>query len=205
MIDDARLAVFGQWTPEGKLTPGYGDHYIFLVGRDDVHNILLYLIQHETLEFDANEFGYDDQDLNDAILALFKLPHVKVQVTLDKSQAGGVHEKAIIATDQAQDATDFNNSFAIGQSATHQISHTKGMVLVGQGLWCEGSTNLSSSGEGAGISLKTDGQPKGWKSQNNTLVVSANPVGLSRFKTKLSSEHQIAKAQMLATQAKATS
>jgi hypothetical protein len=194
--DDSRLAVFGQWTPEGKLTPGYGDHYIFLVGRDDVHNILLYLITHETLELDANEFGYDDQDLNDAILALFKLPHVKVQVTLDKSQAGGVHEKQIIAADQKQDPTDFNNSFAIGQSATHQISHTKGMVLNGQGLWCEGSTNLSTSGEGVGISLKVGAQPKGWKSQNNTLVVSANPVGLSRFKAKLDAEHLIAKAQM---------
>jgi hypothetical protein len=35
MADDPRLAVLGQYTPEGYLTPGYGDHYLFLVGRDD--------------------------------------------------------------------------------------------------------------------------------------------------------------------------
>lgn len=195
-MDDPRLAKFGKWTPEGVLTPGYNDHYLFLIGRDDAHNILLELIQSETLELDANEFGYDDEDLNAAILALFKLPHVRVQITLDKSQAGGVHERAIIAANEQQDPIDFNNSFAIGQSETHQISHTKGMVFVGQGIWCEGSTNLSASGEGTGISLKVGAQPKGFKSQNNTLVVSANPVGLTRFKAKLSAEHAIAKAQM---------
>ncbi len=199
MTDDPILQErFGKYTPEGTLTPGYGDHYIFLVGRDDVHNILLDLIQNETLELDANEFGYDDDELNTAILNLFKKPSVKVQVTLDKSQAGGVHERDIVAADQQQDPTDFFNSFAIGQSATHQISHTKGMVLMGQGLWTEGSTNLSGSGEGVGISLKVDvNNPKGFKAQNNTLVVSSNKVGLLRFKTKLDAEHQIAKDQML--------
>jgi hypothetical protein len=199
MIDNPELQErFGKYTPEGKLTSGYGDHYIFLVGRDDVHGILKDLITSETLELDANEFGYDDEELNQAILDLFKKPSVKVQITLDKSQAGGVHERAIIAADEATDPTDFSNSFAIGQSATHQISHTKGMVLNGQGLWCEGSTNLSKSGEGVGISLKVDiADPAGFQAQNNTLVVSANKVGLIRFKTKLDAEHQIAKAQML--------
>ena len=198
MFDDQRLKELGIFTPEGALTPGYGEHYIFLVGRDDVHGILNYLINNETLELDGNEFGYDDQELNDDILALFKKPSVKVQITLDKTQAGGAHEKQIIAADQAQDPIKFSNSFAIGNSATHQISHTKGMIFVGQGVWCEGSTNLSISGEGVGISLKANvANPKGWKAQNNTVVVSVNAVGLNRFKAKLDAEHQIAKAQML--------
>jgi hypothetical protein len=196
MIDDQRLQELGVFTPEGKLTIGYGQHYLFLVGRDDIHGILHYLINNETLELDGNEFGYDDQELNDDILALFKKPSIKVQITLDKTQAGGAHEKQIIAADKAQDPVEFSNSFAIGNSATHQISHTKGMIFVGQGIWVEGSTNLSTSGEGTGISLKADvANPKGWKAQNNTLVVSVNPVGLSRFKAKLDAEHQIAKAQ----------
>ena len=196
MVDDARLAILGQFTPEGTLTPGYGDHYLFFVGRDDVHSILLYLIQRETLGFKMNMFGYDDQELNDAILALFKNPGVQVQISLDKSQASGVHEKQIIAADEAKDPTDFSSSFCILQSATHQISHTKGGVLVGQQVWFEGSTNLSASGEGQGISLKADvSNPAGFKAQNNTLLVSTNPVGLSRFSHQLDVEHKIGLGQ----------
>ncbi len=196
MNDDARLAILGQFTPEGTLTPGYGDHYLFFVGRDDVHSILLYLIQREALGFKMNMFGYDDQELNDAILALFKNPGIQVQISLDKSQAGGVHEKQIITADEAKDPTDFSSSFTILQSATHQISHTKGGVLVGQGVWFEGSTNLSGSGEGIGISLKANvSNPTGFKAQNNTLLVSTNPVGLSRFSHQLDTEHKIGLVQ----------
>lgn len=194
--DDARLAILGQFTPEGCLTPGYGTHYLFFVGRDDVHSILLYLIQRETLGFKMNMFGYDDQELNDAILALFKNPGVQVQISLDKSQAGGVHEKQIIAADEAKDPTDFSSSFCILQSATHQISHTKGGVLVGQSVAFEGSTNWSASGEGTGISLKADVKnPKGFVAQNNTLLVSTNPTFITRFSHQLDAEHRVGLAQ----------
>lgn len=195
-MDDARLAILGQFTPEGTLTPGYGDHYLFFVGRDDVHSILLYLLQRETLGLDFNMYGYADDDLNQAVLDLIKKPSVTVQGTLDKSQAGGVHEKQIISLDETSDPT-FLNSIAIGQSATHQISHTKGGVLVGQGVWFEGSTNWSKGGEGTGISLKVDvSNPPKYIAQNNTLLVSTNPVGLNRFRTELAIEHRTALAQM---------
>jgi hypothetical protein len=205
MRDDPRLAVLGAFTPEGKLTPGYGDHYLFMVGRDDCHGILHYLIQLERLSLKLNMFGYDDEELNMDILDLFKDPAVRVQVSLDRSQAGGVHEKKIIAFDQQNDAADFNSSFVILESATHQISHTKGGVLLGQGIGFEGSMNWSNSGEGTGISLKADVKnPKGFKSQNNTLLVSTNPVFLTRFSAQLDAEHQIGLAQQakLATKAK---
>ena len=192
MADDPRLAELGQFTPEGVLTPGYGDHYIFLVGRDDCHGILHYLIPKESLFFKFNMFGFDDQQLNDDIMTLFKNPGVRVQASLDRSQAGGVHEKAIIAADQAEDAKDFNNSFVILESATHQISHTKGGVLVGQGIAFEGSMNWSASGEGTGISLVADVKnPAGFKSQNNTLLVSTNPILIARFSAQLDAEHII--------------
>ena len=201
-MDNSRLAILGQFTPEGVLSEGYNDHYLFFVGRDDVHGILLYLLNHETLGFKCNMFGYDDQELNDAILNFFKTPSIKVQVTLDKSQAGGVHEKALLAADASN--PDFNNSFVVGESATDQISHTKGGVFEGQGLWFEGSTNWSSAGEGTGISLKQDvSDPKGFKAQNNTLLVSVNPVGLRRFNNQLDSEHQIALQQQAKRLAKA--
>lgn len=190
MIDDPTLAVLGQYTPEGHLTPGYGNSYLFFVGRDDCHSILLHLLSSEKLSLKLNMFGYDDEELNQAILDLFKIPSVHVQVSLDKSQAGGVHERKIIAADQAN--PNFANSFTILQSATHQISHTKGGVLASQGIYFEGSTNWSGSGEGTGISLKADVKnPAGFKAQNNTLMVSTNSVNFRRFQVQLDLEHSI--------------
>lgn len=195
--------MLGQFTPEGALTPGYGDHYLFFVGRDDVHGILHYLIPRETLGFKCNMFGFDDEELNADIMALFKTPSVHVQISLDKSQAGGVHERKLVALDQQLDPVDFATSFCIMQSETHQISHTKGGVLASQGIGFEGSTNWSSSGEGTGISLKADiKNPKGFKAQNNTLLVSVNPVFLARFTSRLDVEHQIGLAQQAKKAAK---
>ena len=200
MRDDPRLTVLGQFTPEGQLLPGYGDHFIFLVGRDDCHAIIHYLLTHETLEHDFNQYGYDDEELNADIMAQIKNPNIIVQGTLDKTQAGGVHERTILAADEASDPIGFSNSIAVGQSATHQISHSKGGVLVGLGAAYEGSMNWSGSGEGIGISLKPGiNSIKGWRAQNNTLTISFNPVYVARFKTQLAIEHRI----VLAQQAKA--
>jgi hypothetical protein len=56
--------------------------------------------------------------------------------------------------------------------------------------------NWSASGEGAGISLKADVKnPAGFKAQNNTLLVSTNPVFLQRFSARLDIEHQIGLTQ----------
>ena len=196
MTDDPLLQQLAVYTPEQTLNPGYGNHYLFFVGRDDVHGILMHFMNQEKLGLKMNMFGYDDDELNAAILNLFKNPSIKVQISLDKSQAGGVHEKAIIAADEEKDPTDFSSSFCILQSATHQISHTKGGIFVGQGIGFEGSTNWSSSGEGAGISLKADiKDPPGFKAQNNTLLVSTSPVFISRFSHQLDSEHSIGLAQ----------
>ena len=186
-FDDQRLQELGQFTPEGKLTPGYGDHYLFMVGRDDVHGILKYLIGLETLAFKFNMFGYDDEELNAVIMGLIQNKHVSVQASLDRSQASGIHEKTILTADETADP-DFANSFCILESATHQISHTKGGVLVGQGIAFEGSTNWSASGEGEGIVFSGD-QPKGFKAQNNTLLVSTNQIFINRFSARLDAEH----------------
>src|SRR5258708_39725169 len=132
MAGDQRLAMLGRFTPERLLTPGYGDHYLFLVGRDDVHGLLHYLLSSETMGLKLNMFGYDDDQLNADIMALLRNPNVAVQASLDKSQAGGAHERAILALDEVNDP-EFFNSFVVLQSGTHQISHTKGGVLTGQG------------------------------------------------------------------------
>ncbi len=202
-MDDPRLAALGQFTPEGALTPGYGDHYLFMVGRDDVHGILHYLITRETMGFKLNMFGYDDDQLNEDIVTLLKNPGVAVQASLDRSQAGGVHEKKLLALDEAADP-GFYNSFVILESATHQISHTKGGVFTAQGLGFEGSTNWSGSGEGSGIALDPKAKPaSGYKAQNNTFLVSANPVFLARFAARLDTEHLTGLRQTATTQPKA--
>jgi hypothetical protein len=190
MTDDSRLARFGTFTPEGLLTPGYGDHYLFFAGRDNVHGILLDLLVGETMGLKMNMFGYADQALNDAIVALMENPNVAVQGTLDRTQAAGPTERAILALDLANDP-DFYNSFVVTASSTSQISHTKGGVLVGQGLAWEGSTNWSASGEGTGISLDPAVKPApGYKAQNNTLLMSCNPVFIARFGARLDTEHK---------------
>lgn len=200
MNDDPKIATLGQFTPEGVLTPGYGDHYLFFVGRDDVHGILHYGLSRETLSFKANMFGYADPELNDDVMALIANPTVHVQLSLDKIQASGAHEKAILALDAKLDSERFAESVAIIQSATHDISHTKGGVFAALGWGFEGSTNWSAQGEGTGISLKANVKnPKGFHAQNNTLLVSTNPVFLSRFSARLDVEHQIGLAQVAKT------
>jgi hypothetical protein len=126
MNDDPRLAVLGVFTPEGELTPGYGDHYLFMVGRDDCHGILHYLVPRETLSFKLNMFGYDDDELNSDILGLIAKPSVHVQISLDRSQAGGVHEKRILDLDRQLDSEAFAES--VCRSATPRAAYAWGRV-----------------------------------------------------------------------------
>lgn len=196
------LATFGlddlaQFTPEGVFAFGdSSDFRILEVGRDDVHGALVYLFERVTLSLKMNMFGFDDDELNARIMALAEDPKVMVSVTLDKSQSGGVHEKKILEGDVAQDAAAFAADFAIGQSETHQISHTKGGVLDGL-VGFEGSTNWSASGEGTGINLK-GAQGTGFKAQNNTLTVFTNAAEIAKFTARLDYMHGIAAQQQLA-------
>lgn len=170
----------------------------FYVGKDDVHGVLKYLLVRTSTSLKINMFGYDDEELDAIISAQLKNAHVFVQGTLDRSQAGGVHEKKILqAWDEAM-----RNSFAIGQSKTHQISHTKGFVADGK-VGLNGSTNWSTSGEGIFTQASPDapGGP-GYKAQNNTITVFCNPVEVHEFSTSLDEEHSIALQQEIARQKK---
>jgi hypothetical protein len=170
------------------------DFRVFYVGRDDVHGVLMHLFTRVSLSVKMNMFGYDDNDLNNVLMGLVRNPSVMVQVTLDKSQATGPTEKAILSSDVGQDAPGFANDFAVGNSATDQISHTKGGVLDGVVAF-EGSTNWSSSGEGTGISLAAAKQVPGFKAQNNTLAVYVNSYEIAKFSARLDYEHGVAAAQ----------
>src|SRR6516164_8754256 len=170
------------------------DFRVFYVGRDDVHGVLMHLFTRVSLSVKMNMFGYDDDDLNTVLMGLVQNPAVMVQATLDKSQSGGAHEKAILASDMAQDAEGCANDFVVGESATSQISHTKGGVLDGIVAF-EGSTNWSSSGEGTGINLTAAKQAPGFKAQNNTLAVYVNTYEIAKFAARLDYEHGVAVSQ----------
>ncbi len=177
------LESLAPFTKEKAFAPNDSEDFrVFYVGRDDVHGVLKSLLSRCTRSLKMNMFGYDDDELNGIIEGLVVNEHVFVQGTLDKSQAGGVHEKKILATW----STEMKASFAVGQSATHQITHTKGGVIDGVVAW-EGSTNWSASGEGTIVAA--DGSNVGRKSQNNTLAIYVNPVEIQKFSVELDEEH----------------
>lgn len=172
------------------------DFHLFYVGRDDVHDILKHILSRVSVSLYLNMFGYDDDELNDIIMTIAHDPTVSMLITLDKSQAAGAHEKALLASDVAKNPALFNTSIAIGQSATHQITHTKGFVADGK-VGAEGSTNWSTSGEGTFVVTGKAGGP-GYKAQNNTQSVFTDADTVSRFSAELVREHVAAAAQKTA-------
>lgn len=110
---------------------------------DDVHGALKAVIGAAQHSIVVAMYGFDDDELAALLDTALKDPTMYVQITLDKSQAGGVHERALLAK-YAHEMT--GNSVAIGNSEKGAIMHRK-MVIV-DGLWrLSGSTNWSTSGE----------------------------------------------------------
>ena len=169
------------------------DFHLFYVGRDDVHDILKHVLSRTRVSLYLNMFGFDDEELNQILMQKALDPNVTMLITLDQSQANGPHEKMLLDADRKQALAQFNTHFVIGQSATHQISHTKGFVADGR-VGGEGSTNWSASGEGTFV---VTGQPggAGYKAQNNTQTIFTDPDSLSRFQSELIAEHMIAEKE----------
>jgi hypothetical protein len=173
------------------------DFHLFFVGRDDVHGILKYVLSRVRVSLYLNMFGYDDDELNAIVMQKVLDPSVTVVITLDKSQSGGTHEATLLDADRKQALAAFNTHFTIGQSLTHQISHTKGFVADGK-VGAEGSTNWSSSGQGTFVVLGSAGG-SGYKAQNNTQTIFTDADSISRFQTELITEHLAARDQESAT------
>ncbi len=89
-------------------------------------------------------FGWDDDDLDGLFRKAWLDGTISVRICLDKTQAGGVHEKALLQ--KWNGIGRGNPPFVIGQSRDHAINHLK--LLVVDGLYTVmGSTNWSTSGE----------------------------------------------------------
>ena len=119
------------------------DEYVFFSPRDPgVHSAILQVVQSAGHSILANHYGFDDDEISNAMLAKAADSDIAFLLNLDSSQAGGIHEKKLLAVWQSYVGT----SVAVGRSLKKAISHLK--VTVVDGLYVvSGSTNLSTSGE----------------------------------------------------------
>lgn len=135
------LTVLDQFKAEPFL-PSYPTNVrTFYSPVDNLKGALLYLINHACHEIDLAMFGFDDDELAAALKAKMADPTVRVRLTLDKSQAGGVHENQLLEAEKFP-----NNSVAIGSSEHGRIMHLKLMMIDGT-IIATGSTNWSDAAE----------------------------------------------------------
>jgi phosphatidylserine/phosphatidylglycerophosphate/cardiolipin synthase-like enzyme len=169
----------GQYKAEGRFLDGYpDDQRTFFSPRDNVHGLLVALLDLAQHSIVVNMFGYDDDELNKIIQRKLASENVYVQMSLDRSQASGVHEKQILAS-WANNA--FGNSIAIGTSSVHNaISHLK-IVIIDGVYTVKGSTNWSLSGE---------------QEQDNELTLSRNAVIAAETRAILDLNHDFMLKQM---------
>ncbi len=171
-----------QYKAECRFLDGYpDDERTFFAPRDNVHGLLVAVLGSAQHSIVVNMFGYDDDELNKIIQGKLADEKVYVQMSLDRSQASGVHEKQILAS-WNNDA--FGNSIAIGTSSVHNaISHLK-IVIVDGVYTVRGSTNWSVSGE---------------QQQDNELSLSRNAVIAAETRAILDLNHDFMLKQMVGT------
>ena len=114
----------------------------FFAPYDKVHEVIMAVINSAKTNLSVAMFGWDDLEVNAAVLKAAQDPAIRVKVALDSSQAAGKGETPLLAL---WPASDYLNSLVIGQSSKHAISHDK--IIVSDDCLITGSTNLSDSGE----------------------------------------------------------
>lgn len=162
---------FSNWPPDVRS---------FFSPRDAcIPQVLQQMIGAARASVKVNMYGYDDPSLDAILHSKAAVPGFCFQMSLDKSQSQGLHEKALVAPW----ASSLGTSVAVGTSIKNAISHLK--VCVIDGLYVlSGSTNWSSSGE---------------TRQDNELMVHRNAALASMYGSVLDSNHAAMLLQMVAS------
>jgi hypothetical protein len=134
----------GKYKAGGRFLDGYpDDQRTFFAPRDDVHGLLVALLDSAQHSIVISMSDYDDE-LNKIVQDKLADEKVYVQMSLDRSQTSGAEEKQILAR-WANDA--FGNSIAIGASSIHNaVAHLK-IVIVDGVYTVKASADWSLSGE----------------------------------------------------------
>jgi phosphatidylserine/phosphatidylglycerophosphate/cardiolipin synthase-like enzyme len=171
-----------RYKAEKRFLDGYpDDQRTFFAPRDNVHGLLVALLSSAQHSIVVNMFGYADDELNAIVQAKLADEKIYVQMSLDRRQAAGAHERQILAKWQNN---AFGNSIAIGTSSVRNaISHLK-IVIVDGVYTVKGSTNWSLSGE---------------QHQDNELTLSRNAVVAAETRAILDVNHDFMLKQMAGT------
>lgn len=165
----------------GSFADGYpADTAVFYSPRDPgVHAVEAWCALQVTHSWEVNMYGFDDPLVAALTRHWCEQGDVLVVVNLDKSQAGGKHEREILDTflhDQ------IGNSVAVGHSIRGAISHLK-LTVADKRIRSGGSTNMSQGGEEA---------------QDNELVVTTNPILAGEASSIVGLNHDAMLGQMAA-------
>lgn len=169
VLDHHKLDPFPPGYPPGVRT--------FYSPVDDVHGALMDVVSSAAKSIVVAMYGFDDGDLATVIRSYLDEPHVFTQVSLDATQAAGVHEQALLAK-----ANFPANSIAYGQSEKHAIMHMKLVIIDGLDV-VTGSTNWSASGE---------------TKQDNQLTIIRDPLVAAEARARVDIVHTSMLQQMAA-------